>query len=178
MQGKLEQQGRGIQRLWAIIFENSLADRSKFNLTNYRIPKTAFIWDKWTYEKLFWGNCWTCSKQSIFTKCNRINLRGQRSKTWYHTRLALLPFTSCIEDNVQSHIYIIFDTLRAIPELLYMTDDKRTSESVLALYGKVFLHRILLRKQFSHKVNNWLSKNYIENASFHFFLIVLMKTNC
>ena len=45
---------------------------------------------------------------------------------------------------------MIFETLCAIQELLYLNDNKRTAESVLALHGKTFLHGTLLRKHIGH----------------------------
>ena len=53
---------------------------------------------------------------------------------------------------------MIFETLCAIQELLYLKDNKRTAESVLALYGKTFLHGILLRKHIGHNVKKLTAK--------------------
>ena len=36
--------------------------------------------------------------------------------------------------------------------MLYLNDNKRTEEIVSGLYGKTFLHGILLRKHINHKV--------------------------
>ena len=79
---------------------------------------------------------------------------GKQVKRGADTRLALLLVTSSIKDNVPGHIYMIFEALCAIHELLYLNDNKGnvTAESVLALYGKTFLHGILLRKHIGHNV--------------------------
>ena len=62
-----------------------------------------------------------------------------------------------------------FETLCAIQELLYLNDNKRNAESVLALYGKTFLYGILLRKHLCHKVDK-LTVKKLYRTYFYFLM--------
>ena len=63
---------------------------------------------------------------------------------------------------------MIFETSCAIQELMYSNDNKRTAESVLALYTKTFLHGILLKKHIGHNVKK-LTVKKLYGKYFHSF---------
>ena len=50
--------------------------------------------------------------------------------------------------------------------MLYLNDNKRTEEIVSGLYGKTFLHGILLRKHIDHKVKT-LTVKKLHGKYFH-----------
>ena len=51
---------------------------------------------------------------------------GKEVKRSADTRLDILLVTSFMKDNVPGHIYMIFETLCTIQELLFLNDNKRT----------------------------------------------------
>ena len=168
LQTKLEQEVKGIQRVPAIIFENSLADCNKFNLINYEILGTEPLHDinghiKNLFEEIVEHVPNKTYLQNVITS----SYEGKEVKRGADTRLALLLVTSSIKDNVPGHIYMIFETLCAIQELLYLNDNKRTAESVLALYVKTVLNGILLRKHIGHNIKK-LSAKKLYGKYFHF----------
>ena len=115
-----------------IIFENYLAHCNKFNLTDYEILGTEPVHDINGHVKSIWRKCSTCTKQNLQNVITS-SYEGKEVKRSADTQLALLLVTSAIKDNVPGHIYMIFETLCAIQELLYLNDNNRTAESVLAL---------------------------------------------
>ena len=149
----------------AIIFENALVDCNKFNLINYEIRGTEPLHDinghiKNLFEEIVEHVPNKTYLQNVITS----SYEGKEVKRGADTRLALLLVTSSIKDNVPGHIYMIFEALCAIHELLYLNDNKGkiTAESVLALYGKTFLHGILLRKDNGHNVKKLTVKKLYE----------------
>ena len=151
----------------AIIFENALVDCNKFNLINYEIRGTEPLHDinghiKNLFEEIVEHVPNKTYLQNVITS----SYEGKEVKRGADTRLALLLVTSSIKDNVPGHIYMICETLCAILELLYLNDDKRTAESVLALYGKTFLYGILLRKHIGHNVKK-LTVKKLYGKDFH-----------
>ena len=137
----------------AIIFENPLTDYNKFNLINYKILGTEPLHDinghiKSLFEEIVEHVLNKTYLQNVITS----SYEGKEVKGGADTRLALLLVTNSIKDNVPGHINMIFEALCTIQEFLYLNDNKRTAESVLTLYGKTFVHGILLRKHNGHNV--------------------------
>ena len=117
-----------------IIFENYLAHCNKFNLIDYEILGTEPVHDiNGHIRNLFDENVQHVPNKTYLQNVITSSYEGKEVKRTADTQLALLLVTSAIKDNVPGHIYMIFETLCAIQELLYLNDNNRTAESVLAL---------------------------------------------
>ena len=117
-----------------IIFENYLAHCNKFNLIDYEILGTEPVHDiNGHIRNLFDENVQHVPNKTYLQNVITSSYEGKEVKRSADTQLALLLVTSAIKDNVLGHIYMIFETLCAIQELLYLNDNNRTAESVLAM---------------------------------------------
>ena len=117
-----------------IIFEKYLATCNKFNLTDHDILGTEPLHDiNGHIRNLFDENVEHVPNKTYLQNVITSSYQGKEVKRSAGTQLALLLVTSSIKDNVPGHIYMIFETLCAIQELLYLNDNNRTAESVFSL---------------------------------------------
>ena len=117
-----------------IIFEKYLATCNKFNLTDYEILGTEPLHDiNGHIRNLFDENVEHVPNKTYLQNVITSSYQGKEVKRSADTQLALLLVTSSIKDNVPGHICMIFETLCAIQELLYLNDNNRTAESVFSL---------------------------------------------
>lgn len=164
----LKEEIHGIQRLPALMFSESSKTLSELNLERYEILSNEPLHDISNHTKNLYAEIpyHFKNKKEIETILN-ISFKNKAARNSSDYRESLLFVTKwLLETHPNHYITDILTSMSEIQELLYQSDNSRSSQTILRLYLTLFKHSILIHKHIENPLKSLTERKFF-GAYYH-----------